>query len=246
MIKQTPTCCVLLGLLPLLAFAQSREIGFGGTTWTVRSAQGGPGPNTWDARNVWLDASTNLHLKITHRDGQWSCAEVTMKGRRGFGRYQFQTIGRIDRLDDNVVLGLFNYPTGDVGPDATHEIDIEFARWGEAKNPIGNFTVWPVAKDLKQVSKSFPLNLAGDEATHRFVWSREQILFQTLRGHRDDDREELNRWVFRPEDPTRRIARLPMPVHINLWLFKGRPPRDGREVEVVIRGFEFKAEENPK
>ena len=240
--NSTPPRIVLGLLLPLVALAQPKEVVFGGFTWTVRSGQGGPGPNTWDARNVWLDASTNLHLKITHRDGQWSCAEVTMERRLGFGRYQFQTIGRIDRLDDHVVLGLFNYPTGDVGPDATHEIDIEFARWGEAKNPIGNFTVWPVEKDLKHVSKSFPLDLAGDDSTHRFVWSRERILFQTLNGHRNDDREELSRWVFRPGEPTRRISRQSMPVHINLWLFKGRPPKDGREVEVIVSGFEFKAE----
>lgn len=234
---------LVLGLLlPLVALAQPREIGFGGHTWTVRSGQAGPGPNTWDASNVWLDASTNLHLKITHRDGQWSCAEVTVKGRLGLGRYQFQTIGRIDRLDDNVVLGLFNYPTGDVGPDATHEIDIEFARWGEAKNPIGNFTVWPVEKHLKQVSRSFPLELAGDDSTHRFVWSRKRILFQTLSGHRNDDREDLSRWAFRPEEPSRRVSGQLMPVHINLWPFKGRPPKAEREVEVIVSGFEFKAE----
>ena len=86
-----------------------------------------------------------------------------MRKRLGFGRYQFQISGRIDRFDDNVVLGLFNYPTGDVGPDATHEIDIEFARWGDAKNPIGNYTVWPVEKSLKQVSKSFPFDLDQDQ-----------------------------------------------------------------------------------
>ena len=39
-----------------------------------------------------------------------------MRSRPGFGRYQFQVAGRLDLLDDNVVLGLFNYPAGDVGP----------------------------------------------------------------------------------------------------------------------------------
>jgi hypothetical protein len=43
----------------------------------------------------------------------------------GFGRYQFWIEGRVDRLDPNVVLGLLNYPTPDVGPDATNEIDID-------------------------------------------------------------------------------------------------------------------------
>jgi hypothetical protein len=55
--------------------------------------------------NVWLDATTNLHLKISRQDGKWSCAEVTMRKRLGFGRYQFQIMGRLDHFDDNMVLG---------------------------------------------------------------------------------------------------------------------------------------------
>lgn len=47
-------------LVPALVGAE--EIRFGGYTWTVRSGRGGPGPNAWDAKNVWLDAATNLHL----------------------------------------------------------------------------------------------------------------------------------------------------------------------------------------
>jgi hypothetical protein len=30
-----------------------------------------------------------------------------------------------------------------------------------------------------------------------------------------------------------------MPVHINLWLFKGLAPKNGQEVEVIIHGFKF-------
>src|SRR5579859_4363234 len=144
----------LAALLLALGFSiQAKDIEFGGYSWAVRSGRGGPGPNAWDENNGWLDSSTNLHLKISQRDGKWSCAEITMRKRVGFGRYQFQVTGRIDRFDDNVVLGLFNYPTRDVGSDGTHEIDIEFSRWGNAKNPMGNHTVWPVEKALKHVSK---------------------------------------------------------------------------------------------
>ena len=214
-------------------------IQFSGFEWSVRSGRGGPGPNTWDEKNVWLDSSGFLHLKISCRDERWSCAEVTMRKRLGFGRYQFQTTGRIDAFDDNVVLGLFNYPTGDVGTDATHEIDIEFARWGEAKNPMGNFTVWPVEKTLKQTTKGFAFTLENDQATHRFTWGETRVLFQSLQGHRNDDLSEFGRWVYSPEDAPRRISQKPMPVHINLWLFRGHPPKNGQEVEVIVRSFEF-------
>ncbi len=167
-----------------------------------------------------------------------------MQKRLGFGRYEFQIKGPIDRLDDNVVLGLFNYPTRDVGSDATHEIDVEFARWGAAKNPIGNYTVWPVEKSLKQQSKSFPFTLESGESTHRFTWSKGQILFQSLRGLRNDNDEEFSRWIFSPENPSQRISQRPMPVHINLWLFKGREPKNSQEVQIVVQRFSFKPD-NP-
>jgi hypothetical protein len=129
----------LVGLFLALGLSiQAKEVEFGGYTWAIRSGFGGPGPNTWDENNVWLDASTNLHLKTSQRDGKWSCAEVTMRKRLGFGRYQFQVQGRVDRFDDYVVLGLFNYPTGDVGPDGTHEMDIEFARCPDFDSSLVN------------------------------------------------------------------------------------------------------------
>lgn len=230
---------LVFALPTIIGPAWGATIQFCGHEWTVRSGQGGPGPNAWEEKNVWLDGSGALHLKIAVRDGKWSCAEITLRKRLGYGRYQFQIEGDIDRLDDNVVLGLFNYPTRDIGPDATHEIDIEFARWGNAKNPIGNYTVWPVEAGLRQQTKSFPFTLKDGRSTHRFAWSAERIVFQSFHGVRNDDGEEFSRWVFEPQDASRRIAQKPMPVRINLWLFKGMPPKNGQEVELVVRNFAF-------
>src|ERR1035441_5438988 len=95
------TKCLLAGLfLALSVSTQAKDIESGGYTWAVRSGRGGPGPNAWDENNAWLDTSTNLHLKISQRDGRWACAEVTMRKRLGFGRYQFQVSGPLDHLDD--------------------------------------------------------------------------------------------------------------------------------------------------
>ena len=239
--RMTKWC--LAGLLLVLATsALGKEIEFAGYTWTVRSGQGGPGPNTWDENNAWLDSSTNLHLKISRREGKWSCAEATMRKRLGFGQYQFRVTGHLDRFDDNVVLGLFNYPTRDVGADATHEIDIEFARWGNAMNPMGNYTVWPVVKSLKQASKSFRFMLTDEQTTHRFTWTGEGVKFQSLQGHYDDEHLQISTWVYSPVDAPQRVSQQPMPVHINLWLFKGMPPKNSHEVEVIIHQFKFTPE----
>jgi hypothetical protein len=102
-----------------------RVIQFSGYRWNVRPAGvDGPGPNQWDPQNVRLDPQGRLHLKITRRGGVWCCAEVWTQKSFGFGHYQFQVTGLLDRLDPNVVLGLFNYPPESVGPDGTNEIDI--------------------------------------------------------------------------------------------------------------------------
>jgi hypothetical protein len=217
-----------------------RIIQFSGYEWIVRDGGfSGPGPNKWSGSNVWLDDDSNLHLKITHTNDGWYCAEVTTTQRFGFGEYQFQVIGQIDQLDPNIVLGLFNYPTAEVGADGTNEIDIEFAHWGNAEWPIGNFTVWPVQAGITQTSETFPVELNGTYTTHRFTWESQQIFFQSLHGHEDNNENEIASWLFKPDDPLNHISQQAMPVHINLWLFEGQTPVDGNEVEIIIRSFTF-------
>jgi hypothetical protein len=221
---------------------QDGTIQFSGYEWIIReNGLSGPGPNIWSPENVWLDENGDLHLKISHTADGWQCAELTTTERFGFGTYQFQVDGPIDQLDPNVVLGLFNYPTPDVGADATNEIDIEYAHWGNAEWPIGNFTVWPAQSGLEQTGESFPVELNGTYTTQRFTWDSDQIFFQALHGHRADNDQGIHSWLYQPEDPLTRIPQQAMPVHINLWLFEGKPPMDGNEVEIVIHQFTFDA-----
>lgn len=225
--------------------AQAQQYGpktlrFCGYDWEVRPAgSGGPGPNRWDPNNVWVDRFGNLHLKITKSGSEWHCAELYTLQRFGFGRYQFQVIGRIDQLDPNVVFGIFDYPTPNVGPDGTNEIDLEFARWGNAAYPIGNYTVYPAVYGYPNTSRTFDFTLSGDYTTHRFIRRRTQVSFQSLNGHRDNDLYPIAWWTYSPRDFWRRIPQQAVPVHINLWLFGGQPPTNGREVEIIVSRFSF-------
>lgn len=220
--------------------ARKQTLLFSGYEWRVKSGEAmGPGPNAWNAANVWLDAKKQLHLKIANRDGKWTCAEVETTKRLGFGTYEFQVVGRIDRLDRNIVLGLFNYPTRDVGADGTNEIDIEFARWGYEDAPNGNFTVWPPVKEVKEGSDTFRFTLTDDVTVQRFEWTSQKILFESLRGQGKKADDLLHRWLFQPDEALRHIPQQPLPVLINLWLFGGKAPTDGKEVELVIRRFRF-------
>ena len=237
--KPPHMAALALALAALGPAASAVALDFAGYTWEVRSGGGGPGPNQWSADNAWVDAA-GLHLKISNVAGQWACAEVTMTQVLGFGTYLFQLTGRPDLLDRNVVLGLFNYPTDDVGPDGTNEIDIEFAQWGNAQLDHLNWTVYPPALGPAPESAVFPIHLSGDASTHRFTWSGKRIKFVSQHGYRTGGTKNLiASWTYAPAQPKLHIPQTPIPVHMNLWLFKGRPPADAQPVEIVIRSFKF-------
>ncbi|WP_163991369.1 glycoside hydrolase family 16 protein [Pyxidicoccus caerfyrddinensis] len=230
----------LLSCLVLAPLAEAKSVVFSGYQWDVRSGQGGPGPNTWDDRNVWVDANGWLHLKIAWRDGRWTTAELYMPQQRlGFGTYQFKVVGRPDLFDDNVVLGLFNYTRPDVGPDGTNEIDLEFAKWGGSQSQMGNWAVYPAVTGVTYSHQSYPISLTGTYSTHRFQWSSSQVYFQALHGHQNGNTNQFASWLFSPPDSLQRIPQNPLPVHMNLWLFQGQAPKNGQEVEVVIAEFKF-------
>ena len=227
-------------LLAASASSQAKTIRFCGYDWIVRpSGTGGPGPNYWDENNVWVDGNGYLHLKLRPRAGKWYCSEVYTRDRLGFGRYQFWVIGRVGKLDPNVVFGLFSYPTPDVGPDGTNELDIEFAKWGTIRPKIGNYTVWPSSPTLRRTTKAFSVTLKDDNSTHRFAWGPTSVYFQSLRGHHDDNSNQFASWLFQPKDPKGYISHKPMPVRINIWCFKGQPPANAQPVELVVSSFKF-------
>lgn len=241
---KTPRLLFLLTLLlsTTFAHAQQNTLQFSGYEWQVRPSEnnGGPGPNHWDSNNAWVDKEGNLHLKLTQHDGKWYCAEVYTTKEFGFGTYQFWITGRVDKLDRNVVLGLFNYPESKLGGDGTHEMDIEFARWGKETANIGNYTVYPVKASLGQQTRDFPVTLQDNAlTTQRFTWTSTSVFFQSLYGHRNDDTGLFHGWLYQPPESAKRISQGTMPVHINLWLFEGKPPSDGNPVEIVINAFKF-------
>lgn len=211
-------------------------IQFSGYSWQVKHGDElGPGPNHWDSSNVWVDNAGSLHMRVTKHNGRWTCAEVRMTERLGYGTFQFHVKGRVDLFDRNIVLGLFNYTLPDVGPDGTNEIDIECSQFGEKGAYHGSWAVCASVEGHEPWTQKFPIKLEDtDETIHRFVWSETGVKFVALYGNSERIIASAD---FRPADFQRRIPQKPLPVHINLWLFRGRPPTDDESVEVVIKGF---------
>jgi hypothetical protein len=215
------------------------QIVFSGITFNVRSGSGGPGPNTWSAQNVWVDDHGYLHLKIANNAGQWSTAEIYTDQAFGFGSYQYKIAGHPEALDKNVVLGLFDYPTPDIGPDGTNEIDVEFATWGGAQTEHGNYTVWPAVAGSGPATQAFDAAPNTGFSTHRVNWTSKQVVFQSMAGLTDRTRGMYANWTYAPADYLARIPQTPLPLHINFWLFQGNPPSDGLDTEIVISQFTF-------
>jgi hypothetical protein len=144
------------------------------------------------------------------------------------------------------VLGLFNYPPPEVGPDGTNEIDIEFSKWGVWWWPLAknlHYTVYPKEKveGFKNETSKFNFSLNGDYTTHKFVWDSNKILFQSFYGHTDTDSNKFQEWLYKPDDNLKYIPQEPLPVLINLWLYKGHDPQD--ETEIIIKRFTYEKQE---
>lgn len=220
--------------------ASAATVNWAGHTWNVTTG-GMAGDNTGSSSNVTVDANGYLHLKISQSNGKWLCAELFSADSMGFGTYQWQIDAAVDKLDKNVVLGLYPYgPIAGIGADGTNEIDIEYARWGNDAWDNGNFTVYPNSgTTVGETTFNFSLN--GTYTTSTFDWTTKAIRFRTQSGFKavGDSTETVKAWTYAPSNPSTNIPQRPMPLGMNLWLCGGcgGAPSNGQPVDVVIRRF---------
>ncbi len=206
--------------------AETRTIDFSGYTWTVKSGFNGPGPNNWDdsSSSVFLDDTNQLHLKVSKIADQWYSSEVYLPNSLGYGTYEWETPTRVDKIDTNLVLGLFMYQ------DDTHEIDIEFSQWGvPSEKNVLNYTVQPYTTTGN--TQSYPLVLTDGTSTHKIEWTKDYILFSTWQnGQKIGERNYTGSDNFVPGAER---------VDMNFWMVKGNAPATGTDQEIIIKSFKF-------
>jgi hypothetical protein len=219
-------------LLPAAAGARSSPplaISFSGYSWQVKATTGkvGPGPNYFSgsAQNVWVDGQGRLHLAITRVKGRWWCAEVTNTQSLGYGTYTFTLDTAVNALDPNVVLGLFTW--NDDPAYAHRELDVEFARWGNAADPTNAQYVvqpWDSPGHLLRVTQT-----SATTSSVSFRWQSGSVGFSATSA-------SPSPWTYTGSD-------VPIPggehPHLNLWLDNGSAPANGSPVEVVVESFTF-------
>jgi hypothetical protein len=227
-----------------LSQAEAATLTWSGVEWNVKSGTGlGPGVNNWSPANAFVDASGDLHLAVTKVNGTWYCGEVSTTASFGFGTYQWQLKTAVDNFDPSIVLGLLAYGPPAQGPDGTHEIDIEYSRFGSPVGDNERWTIFPNAIATPPLARlSRGLVVGGDlTTTSRFTWASTSVAFGTLAGFQPpaSNTNLINSWVFGPTDPGAAISQSPMPVHMNLYLYNGAPPTNGQGTEVVFHAFSF-------
>ena len=227
---------MMVGACSTLPENGARTIEFSGYRWIVKNKpeRAGPGPNYFsDAReNVWVDEAGKLHVRITRQKDKWRCSEVICSKKLGYGEYRLYIDGYVDRMDPNVVLALF---TWDSGPGfANREIDIEFSRWGKKERANAQYVIQNVKRPSHK--KTFDLRLKDRPSVHSLTWTRDRVAFESFLGSDRNEKDLIQQWEYEGKGIPRKGNETP---RINLWLFRGNPPTDLKEVEVVISKFEF-------
>jgi hypothetical protein len=224
-------------------FPGGRTIEFSGMTWRVKGpGYYGPGPNHFNdsSESVWVDFDGRLHVTVKNLGGTWYSSEVVPEEALGYGDYIFTTVGRLDQLHQNIVLGLFIWEYGPCWHDsyiewnAFNEIDIEYSRWGDPVSDVGQFVAQPYywEGNLDRYDYTFS---EGELVSHAFLWLHDRVEFRCWRGGPLDESPAnmIHEWTYygphipRPEQPR---------VHINLWRM-GDPP--STDQEVIIDRFSF-------
>ena len=185
----------------------------------------------------WTKAAT-LHLRLTKQGEGWYYAEIFTKARLSFGRYRSGLWDAwIARSQRRVRIIQLPDPMSD--RMARTRLTSSFAQWGQPEAAMGNYTVWPAREGLRRASQRFSVELKGEFTTHGFTWNSTGVAFESLHGHRDDSSNKFADWLYKPHDPPAYIFQKAMPIRINVWLFQGQPPRNGQQVELIVRSFKF-------
>jgi hypothetical protein len=213
-----------------------------GYTWTPTSG-GMAGVAPGDPNNVSVDSSGYLHLKIVNGSGGWTASEVFTTSNLGFGTYQWQISGPIDRMDHTVVLGLFPYgPAAGIGSDGQNEIDEEFSFWNdELSNVNADWGVYPATSAGNHWEDDFSFSLNGGSATTtRMTWSSTGVAFTLLSGFQPitSNAGLIGTYNYAPSSASANVPQKAVPLGMNLWCYKGFPS-SGKNVEVVIQDFQF-------
>jgi len=209
---------------------------FAGYNWIQRSSPypGGSSSNCFTPDHATVDGQGQLHLSLTSN----GCGgEVWQARSLGYGEYRIHTVGRVDALDPQAVLGMFTWD-----PDAQpseREMDVEMSRWGVAGDPLNaQFVVQPFNQSGNR--DRFPMTLtdADNELTFLMRWEPGMVTFSAYHGHHFGDpppSDLIHEKVFTSGVPEPGRERF----RFNLWRFCGGSCTLSQDQQAVVTYFGF-------
>lgn len=211
----------------------TKPITFSGYDWKVRMTPADRGGlnNLYDADNVYTDNSGALHLKITKKEGRWTCAQLVLGRSLGYGTYLF-TVRDTSHLEPAAVVSMHTFDTW--GPEQHYrEMDIEIGRWGDATAANNaQFGIEPFYVPGNLVRYSEP----GGTLTNIMRWESGSASFKTVRGATPG----ANAPVVAEHTFTTDVPR-PGQEHIEMMLYvvaSDKSPLQ-KDAEVVIEKFQY-------
>ncbi len=203
--------------------SQRKEIQFSGYPWKVREAgrlQSGQ-VTFYEPGNAWTDQAGCLHLRVTRREDEWLCSEVTLSRSLGYGTYRF-VVRDTSHLGPAAVLI--------VGPAA--KMAIELSRWGQPEAKNAQYVITPYMVPANTVRFVAPRGTLS----HWLDWKADRATFRTVRGASSNSGENVvaeHTFTSGVQAPGNEG------VSLNLYIQgKARDPLK-HAFEVIIEKFEF-------
>jgi hypothetical protein len=103
-------------------------------------------------------------------------------------------------------------------------MDVEFARWGDSADPTnGQYVVQPYDREgnLQRIVQP-----AVASSAHSFDWRSDALTFRSSTA-------APSAWTYAGDRPQPGSEH----VRINLWLYRGAPPTNGANVEIIVKSF---------
>jgi hypothetical protein len=162
-------------------------------------------------------------------------------------------------IDRNIVLGLFTWDNNTFQEQANSEVDIEFAKWGDAEEEYTlQYGVQPIAFGPYNEERVFKPLADNDNwigtSTHAFTWTDSLITWESWAGDVYGAGTPDAVWTFDLNNPAKRKFEganvsdaiiIPAPgattnARMNLWLVNGpEGPFVPVRHEIIIQKFEF-------
>jgi hypothetical protein len=222
----------------------------------------GPGPNRFlgDSTAAWVDNQEKLHLKIQLKNGFWQCSEIISTKRFGYGTYQMTCETDIRNFDPMTVFGFFTWDDYSFQKAGNSEVDIEFAKWGDANDTLPvTYSVQPVifsnpAPYAERTHKPFiPTKYNASACTYTMQWTPDSIVWKSYVGESVFGTQQISHHVFTKNNISRTKIEgsrfsdpmvIPAPgdstnLRFNFWLLNGSAPKNGLTHEIIIKNFQY-------